>query len=1067
MEQGFRLSPQQRHLWARLQGGGLYYAQCVLSCTGPVRPEELRASLICLVERHEILRTTFPRRRGVRFPVQRVAGHGAPEWRVVDLREASSGALLEDLCRAERERPFDFEAGPLLHAALADLGEDRCLLVLTLPALCADPGTLVLLATETAATLAGRKDDGLPVQHAEFSAWQHEILTGEDAAAGAAFWQGKRWGGASEPHLPGERTPSGAVPLHPEVVEVCLDADAAAHLAGLAGSRGRSLGMALLTAWQALVGRLGGQADVVVGYAADAREHAELAGTLGPLTRYVPVLCQGKGGLRFGEALEGVAHAVAEACGWQEHWSEETSGSPAPSIGFDFQSWPDGLPAGAASLTVVGQHACLERFKLRLSAWRREGGPLHLGLHYDPDRMGGEVARSLGVRLRLLLQGLIAEPDARLDEIDLVDEPERRRLVVDFNATTAPWPMDRSVHQLFAEQAARTPDLTAVRGAGRVLTYADLDRRASRLARRLQRLGVGPESLVAICCERTPEMVVAILGTLKAGGAFLPLDASHPRERLDLMIRDAGPAAVLTQAHLLATLPPSGSPQIFLEDGCDEEDVLPEHCLEMDPEHLAYVIYTSGSTGRPKGVQVPHRGLVNYLAWCVRAYRPQVGQVTPVHSPLGFDLTVTSLFAPLVTGGTVLLVPESEGVEGLASTLAGALGLVKLTPSHLEVLTRSAVAAGEGTVEAFVIGGETLYGESLAFWRRHRPGARLINEYGPTEATVGCVVCELPGGAIPPGSVPIGRPISNARAYALDPAGRPVPEGSAGELYIGGPGVARGYLRNPAATAERFVPAPFGAEPGARLYRTGDLVRHLPDGNLEFLGRNDRQVKVRGHRIEPGEIEAALLRHSNLRETVVLVRADASGDSRLVAYAVARQEPRPKSAELRRFLAESLPEPMIPSVFVMLSALPLTVNGKVDRAALPALDTARPELEEEYVEPRSEAERVLAEIWAGVLALERVGIHDNFFSLGGDSIRSVRAVALARPHDLVFTVQDLFQHQTVAQLAAFLGVDGSSGPTSEADEEELSRYLDELEALSDAEAAARLRERAPGQADGR
>jgi amino acid adenylation domain-containing protein len=521
-------------------------------------------------------------------------------------------------------------------------------------------------------------------------------------------------------------------------------------------------------------------------------------------------------------------------------------------------------------------------------------------------------------------------------------------------------------------------------------------------------------------------MVVALLGILKAGAAYLPLDLSYPPERVAFMLEDAAVPVLLVQERLRALLPMCDARVVALDADWDEiaERSAEDAAARALPDSPAYVIYTSGSTGRPKGVVVPHRGLVNYLSWCTKAYAVGEGGGSIVHSPVGFDLTVTTLFSPLLAGRSVLLVPEEQGVEGLRDALHTSVryGLVKITPSHLEVLSQLLPPeAAADSASAVVIGGEALWAEQLAFWREHAPATRLINEYGPTEAVVGCCTYEVPREAPAAGSVPVGRPIANARIYLLDSRMSPTPTYVAGELYIGGDCLARGYLNRPALTAEKFVPDPFGDEPGRRLYRTGDLARHLPDGNIEFLGRADQQVKIRGFRVELGEIEAVLTQHPGVREAVAALREESHGDRRLVAYIVPAGDEAPAAGELRGHLQGVLPEYMVPSTFVTLDALPLTPNGKVDRGALPAPEGLRPQLAAAYVAPQSETERVISSIWQDVLQIERVGVYDNFFDLGGHSLLMVRVNRRLRDElNQEVSMIDLFRYPTVSALAEFL-----------------------------------------------
>ncbi|HEY1374737.1 MAG TPA: amino acid adenylation domain-containing protein [Candidatus Binatia bacterium] len=548
----------------------------------------------------------------------------------------------------------------------------------------------------------------------------------------------------------------------------------------------------------------------------------------------------------------------------------------------------------------------------------------------------------------------------------------------------------RCFHELFAEQAERTPEAEAVVYRDQRLTYRELNRRANQVAHFLRASGVGPETLVGICMERAPEMMVALFGILKAGGAYLPLDASYPADRLTYMMDDAKAPVVLTQQRLREKI--STSAEIV---AIDEQwpEIAKQSTERVDSgvkqENLAYVIYTSGSTGKPKGVMIHHRGLVNYLSWASRFYRMWEGAGSLVHSPIGFDLTITTVFGPLMVGQRVTLLPEGLGLDELASALRSQkdYSVVKITPTHLEALAHM-LPANElaGRVRVLVIGGEMLRWEHIERWRRHAPATRLINEYGPTETVVGCCIYEARD-RVAAGSVPIGVAIDNMQMHVLDADLRPVEPGSTGEIYIGGAGVARGYLNQPETTAAKFVSVALDGV-DSRLYKTGDLAHALPDGNLEYLGRTDHQVKIRGYRIELGEIEVALARHPTVRDCAVLARED-GGDKRLVAYIVGRDNHGPAADELRGFLLERLPAYMVPAAFVTLPEFPLTVNGKVDRDALPAPDDRVAAGERPFRAPSETLEIQLAGIWEEVLNVRPIGATDNFFEIGGDSLKAV------------------------------------------------------------------------------
>ncbi len=644
---------------------------------------------------------------------------------------------------------------------------------------------------------------------------------------------------------------------------------------------------------------------------------------------------------------------------------------------------------------------------------------------------------------RTLLSTSGTRPEACLAELPLLGEPERRTLLVEWNDTVADFP-HACAHQLFEAQVERTPDAVAVvSAAGAVLVSRA--RRASQPARplpawlrRRARRARG-----AVPPARPRAGGGACSASLKAGGACVAARSIVPAGPLGLDARGLPPVPVVVSDERTSDDLPAAGAVVRLDADWQTIAGLPTSTPTSgaEPSSLAYVIYTSGSTGKPKGVLVPHRGLVSYLWWARGAYASADGRGTPVHTSIAFDLTVTSLFSPLLSGEPVVLVPDEGGIDALAATLTerGDFSLVKLTPAHLELLSRMVPpAAAAGVTRAFVIGGEALSWDALAFWRRHAPRTRLINEYGPTEAVVGCAVFEATGAGEQSGAVPIGRPIANTRLYVLDRRGEPTPIGVPGELYIGGAGVARGYLNRPDLTAQRFVEDPFAGEAGGRLYRTGDLCRWLPSGDLVFLGRLDHQVKLRGFRIELGEIESNLLAHATVSEAVVVAREDTPGNKRLVAYVVGAEDAAPAPLDLRAFLADRLPDYMLPAAVVVLAAMPLTANGKVDREALPAPDVAVA-AEGSFVAPRTPTEEVIASIWQGAIGIPRVGVTDDFFELGGHSLLAMQIMAqVTEALHVELQLATLFELKTVAGLAAIADavLQGRAAPPESAGFEE-------------------------------
>ncbi|MDZ7269872.1 MAG: amino acid adenylation domain-containing protein [candidate division KSB1 bacterium] len=1041
------LSFAQQRLWFLDQlepNSPFYNIPEAVRLTGGLEAALLEKSLNEIVRRHEVLRTTFVTLDGK--PRQVIAPALTIPLKLIDLSPlpaAEREAEARRLARHEAQQPFDLSTGPLLRATLLRLQPDEHVMLLTLHHIISDDWSTSVLIQEMAvlyeAFSKGKPSPlpELPVQYADFAAWQRQWLQGEVLAAQLDYWKRQLHGIPALLELPTDRPRPAMQSYRGDYQTFSLSAELSAKIRALARREGVTHFMTLLAAWQALLARYSGQDDICVGTPIANRNRAELEPLIGFFVNTLVLRGDLSGDPGFRLLLQRVRDAALGAYAHQDVPFEKIVDALAPErdmshaplfqVMFALQNTPlaaQGISPGL-TLSPFEAHSGTAKFDLTLFMVEEED---HFSgaLEYNTDLFDAATISRLLAHFERLLDAATAEPDRPLSRLPLLTAGEAQKVLVEWNGRRDDQPLDRCLHQRFEQQAAETPAAVAVRYNGELLSYDELNRRANRLARHLQKCGVGPEVLVGLCLERSPAMLVALLAVMKAGGAYVPLDPAYPRERLAFMLEDSRVALLLSQRKLLERLPAHDLPVILLDEEAqqfagEEDSNLP---VTITPDNLVYVIYTSGSTGRPKGTLITHRGLNNYLNWCLAAYPLSQGSGALVHSPLAFDATVTGLFSPLLVGKTVQLVPEGLEIEALSRVLEtqGGFSLIKITPAHLDVLGQQLGAERAGKVTAaFVIGGENLTAKHIAFWRRHAPATLLFNEYGPTETVVGCVVYCVPPDWPGSEAVPIGRAIPNTRVYVLDSHLQPVPIGVPGELYIGGAGVARGYLNRPDLTAERFVPDPFCSEPGARMYKTGDLVRYLASGEMEYLGRRDDQVKIRGYRIELGEVEAVLAKHPGLREAAVVAHTGAGGERRLVAYVVPAGEAAPTAAQLREFLRAELPEYMIPASFITLAALPLTPNGKVDRRSLPAPGENRPELENVYVAPRTPAEQTLAAIWQQVLGVSRVGVHDNFFELGGDSILSIQVIARAKQAGLGLTPRQLFEHPTVAGLAAVAG----------------------------------------------
>ncbi|MFO0762661.1 MAG: amino acid adenylation domain-containing protein [Byssovorax sp.] len=1031
------LSFAQERLWFLDQlnpGDTSYNLPLGLHLTGSIDIDALGRALSALSSRHEALRTTFTTVEG--FGMQVIHEPGEVELPVVSLsslpveeREAEARRLANE----EAARPFDLGKGPLFRARLFAIDAQSHLLVLTMHHIVSDGWSVGVLGREVSALYDAFRQGKpsplapLPVQYADFAAWQRRVLAGDALDRELAHWTEALAGAPRVIDLPVDR-PHPALPSHRGARKsFTVAAETARALTALAAREQVTSFMLLLAAFDVLLHRYSGQASVLVGTPVAGRGQRETESLIGFFVNTLVLRADVQPDLSFVDLLRQVRETCLTAYGHAELPFErlvqklaperDLRRSPLFQVMFLLQPAAAGKQAASKSRRGVTLESATAKFDLTLTMTEGKSG-LGGSFEYALDIFDEPTIDRMIGHFQNLLDGIARDPALAASALPLLGEREREHLVFDWNATQVDYPTGARVSDLFEAAVDRDPEAIAVRAGARLVSYRELDEQANRLAHRLQALGVGPDVLVGVCLSRSVELVISVLAVLKAGGAYVPLDPTYPRERLDFMIEDAGvPVLLTTEEH--RSLLPEGSAWVLAVDTIDlsAESAARSPC-PASPESLCYVIYTSGSTGRPKGAMLEHRGVVNYLSFAIDNYRVAGGTGSPVHSSIGFDLTVTSLFTPLLSGRTVTFVSDERGVLGLADALRDGdnFSLVKLTPSHLEALGSELEQTGvRGKTRALIIGGEALFARHLEIFRRDAPETRLINEYGPTETVVGCAVYEVPEGPLPEGAIPIGRPIANSRLYVLDPRHNPVPIGVTGEIYIAGAQVGRGYLNRPELTAERFLPDPF--VPGERMYRSGDLGRHRADGELEYLGRVDHQVKVRGFRIELGEIESVLVQHPDVREAAVLAREDSPGQKRLVAYLAAAPGTSPGDAELREFLGARLPEYMVPAVFVVLDAMPLTDNGKIDRAALPApeskLDEAR-----EIAAPRNEIEQKLVEIWASVLRLKEVGIHDNFFAVGGDSILGIHVVSRAQKAGLRLTPQQIFRFPTIAGLAA-------------------------------------------------
>ncbi|MBE9162167.1 non-ribosomal peptide synthetase [Tychonema sp. LEGE 06208] len=1047
--QNIPLSFAQERLWFfdQLEPGNPFYNLCgAVRITGQLNAETLRQSIEKIIERHEILRTAFA--GGEKAQVQIISDAKSFPLPLIDLSYCSPEKrekAAQELSLQEAQSPFDLTQPNLLRAKLLHLSEIEHTLLLSAHHIIFDGWSLGVFLREIAAFYEGLSNKNLvaipplPIQYADFATWQRQQMQGEILETQLTYWKQQLSGSAAVLNLPTDfsrpavQSYKGGRQLF-ELPEHLTEA-----IRQLSRREKTTFFMTLLAAFKTLLYRYTGQEDILVGSPIANRNSSETESLIGFFVNTLVLRTDLNGNPTFRELLSRVREVALGAYAHQDvpfeklveelQPNRDLSHSPLFQVMFAFQNASEfALELPGLSLNCQQIHSGTANFDLTLELEATATG-IRGWFEYSIDLFSPTTIARMAGHFQNLLESIVANSSARLSDLPMLAEAERQQLLFEWNNTGINYSQNGCVHRLFEAQAAKTPDAVAVQFECQSLTYQELNNRANQLAHYLHSFGVKPDAIVGVYLERSLDAIVGILGVLKAGGAYLPLDPNYSKERLNFMLEDAGVQVLLTQTQLAANLPAQKITVICLD--AEWEKISPQHQSNPDsvvgPENLAYIIYTSGSTGKPKGVMVQHHSLANYTQAASVEYGIEANDRILQFASLSFDVSAEEIY-PCLTRGATLVLRENSMSDSISSFLQKCreweITVLNLPTAYWHEFTAMLSTKTQEfppSVRLTIIGGEAALPASLDRWQKCvSEKVRLVNAYGPTETTISATWCQLSANISTAKSLPIGRPIPNARTYVLDANLQPVPIGVPGELYIGGAGVARGYINRSELNREKFIPDLFSKVQGDRLYKTGDLVRYLPDGNLEFLDRTDRQVKIRGFRIELGEIESALSQHPDVQEAVILARDEDSAGKRLIAYLVLNSALSIGNSalikNLRSFLQKKLPDYMVPASFMFLEAMPLTPNGKVDFKALPAPETNSSDAD--FIAPQTLEEQVLAEIWAEVLGLKQVGINDNFFELGGHSLLATQLIAKVRDRFQVeLSLRCLFQSPTVASLA--------------------------------------------------
>lgn len=1036
-EEGVVLSFAQQRSWFLDQltpENPFYNMPKTLHLIGELNVPVLTQTLNEIMRRHETLRTQFIAVDGQ--PRTFVKPHSSLEIATVTVQDYPIDERMDaayDLLSAEVQRPFNLTEGALIRPFLVQLSRQEHILLLTMHHIASDGWSTGVLLREIAALYPAflhGKPSPLPeltIQYADFATWQRQWLQTERLQQHLTYWQ-KQLHNLPTLSLPTDhprppiQTVVGTRTLFklPPTLTQTIDQ--------LSQQEGVTLFMSLLATFQTLLSRYANQEDIVVGSPIANRTHTKIENLIGFFANMLVLRTDFSGNPTFRELLQQVRETALAAYEHQDLPFEklveelqperDLSRSPLFQAVFALQNAP--MPAFELpnlTLKSLPLDKGTSAYDINMAMWRRDG-QLEGRIEYNTDLFDGATITCFIDHFQQLLTQLMAHPDTPIAQLSFLTEAEKAQLT-NWNKTEAEYPQTERLTELFEQQVAQTETAVAVTYADQKLTYAELNQRANQLAHYLQSLNVGPETFVGLCVERSPEMMVGLLGILKAGAAYVPLDPGFPQERLAYMVQDAELSIILTQQTLIdiGQLPFANCQQIPLDSAQDILAQFPKSnpSTTATTDNLAYVIYTSGSTGTPKGVQIPHRPVVNFLKTMRQQPGLSAADTLLSVTTLSFDIAVLELFLPLTVGATVALVSRevaADGVQLMQAMRDAQATVMQATPATWRLLL---TAGWEGDNSLKILcGGEALpaalANELIA------KGNAVWNLYGPTETTIWSVRYQVASNL---SQVPIGRPIANTQIYLLDKHYQPVPIGVTGEIYIAGDGLARGYRKRPSLTADRFIPNPFSTQPGQRMYKTGDVGRYLPDGNIEYLGRNDHQVKVRGFRIELGEIESQLNQHPTINNAIVTTQQDSSDSSFLVGYFITEKpEASPTGNDLREHLIQTLPDYMIPNAFIQLDAFPLTPNGKIDRKALPAPGRKQLQSEKGVVPPRNEFEEILAEVWEEVLPIDPIGIYDNFFNLGGHSLLATQVVSRIRDRfEIELPVRTLFEAPTIAELS--------------------------------------------------